>query len=132
MRDPGRSQRTRRSRFGAGWANQFSSRSVSRSVSWSGEEARVLHQDLVTLFLDLDPLGVISAGQEGRVEGAALHEVLPFGRGADLLKQLDVVFDLVLGRPWRHEDAAQHQIFDVESLRLAGRNVLPALAVGDL
>src|SRR5258705_8456320 len=107
-------------------------RSVSRSVSWRGEETRILHQDLVTLFLDLDALGVISPGQEGRVEGAALHEVLPFGRGADLLEQLDVIFDLVLGRPWRHEDAAQHQIFDVETLRLAGRDVFPGLAVHDL
>src|SRR4051812_29076820 len=82
---------------------RFFSRSVCRSVSWRRQEARVLHQDLVTLFLDLDPLGVIGPGQEGRVKRAALHEVLPFGRGADLLEQLDVIFDLVLGRPRRHE-----------------------------
>src|SRR5215218_1876391 len=107
-------------------------RPASRSVSRRGKEAGILHQRLVTLLLGLDPFGVVSSGQEGRVESAAFHEVLPFGRGADLLEQLDVIFDLVLGGPRRHEDAAQHQVFDVEALRLAGGNVLPALAVGDL
>ena len=85
----------------------------------------------MTLLLGLDPLGVIGAGQEGRVERAALHEFLPFGGGADLLEEIDVVLDLVLGGLGRHEDAAQHQVFDVETFRLAGRNVLPALAVRD-
>src|SRR5258705_13580250 len=44
----------------SGLANQFSSRSVCRSVSWGSEETRVLHQDLVALLLDLDPLGIVS------------------------------------------------------------------------
>src|SRR6058998_769439 len=60
-------------RVAAGRANQCS----FRSVSWSGEETGILHQDLVTLFLDLDPLGIIGPGHEGRVECADLHEVLP-------------------------------------------------------
>src|SRR6266542_4080112 len=68
---------------------------LARSVSSSSEETGLFHQDFVTLFFGLDPFGVLSPGQEGRVEGAVLHEVLPLGCGPHLLEQLDVILDLV-------------------------------------
>src|SRR5215475_3419730 len=103
----------------------------SLSVS-SGEEARALHQLAVTLLFLVDPLGVVVAGHEGLVEGAVVHELLPLGRFAHLLHEIDVVVNLLLGGAWRHEDAAQHQVLDVEAGRLAGRDVAPRLVAGDL
>ena len=51
----------------------------------------------MTLLLGVDPFGVVVAGHEAGVEGTALHELLPVGRGAHLVEEIDIVGDLVLG-----------------------------------
>src|SRR5687768_17803437 len=89
------------------------------------KEASLRHQFTVTLLFPGDPLGVLVAGHEGLVEGAVGHELLPLGRLAHLLEQLDIERDLVLGGARRHEDATQHQVFHVEALRDAGRDAVP-------
>ncbi len=48
---------------------------------------------MALLFL-LDPAGIVAAGHEGGVEGAVLHQVLPFGGGAHLLEQIDYYVNL--------------------------------------
>src|SRR5262245_5488564 len=59
-----------------------------------GEEARFLHQFTVTLLFLRHPIGILLAAEGGLVEGPALHEVLPLGRCADLIEQIDVVIAL--------------------------------------
>ena len=77
-------------------------------------------------FLGLgDPVGVFLAGHRRLVECRVLGEFLPFRQRLHLLEQVDVVGDLVGLDATRHEDAAQHQVLDVEALRLAGGNVFP-------
>ena len=46
------------------------------------QEAGLFHQILMPLLFIADPFGVVIAGHEGGVEGTALHELLPVGRGA--------------------------------------------------
>jgi hypothetical protein len=101
-----------------------------RSVA--GEEAGFLHQLLVALFFLLDPGGVFGAGHESLVESAVMHELLPLRRLTHLLEQIDIVVGLLLGDARRHEDAAQHHVFDVDALALAGRDVAPRHVAGDL
>src|SRR5262245_37858009 len=43
------------------------------------EEAGLLHQRLVAFLLVLHPLGVISAGHEGLIERAFVHQCFPLG-----------------------------------------------------
>src|SRR6185312_1263246 len=54
-----------------------------------GEESRLLHQILVQLGVLGDPLLELVAGHEGLLERRLLGEVLPVGRGLDLLEQVD-------------------------------------------
>jgi hypothetical protein len=49
----------------------------------------------VHLLVLAQPVDVGLARQRGVVEGALLHELLPVGRGAHLLEQVDVEGDLV-------------------------------------
>src|SRR4029453_18425706 len=96
-------------------------------ASLLGDEAGFLHQRLVLAFGLRHPVGVLLAGHERVVEGAFLRVLLPFGELSHLLEHLDEVIDLLLCDAGGHEDAAQHQVLNVEALRLAGRNFLPRL-----
>src|SRR3546814_15244977 len=49
-----------------------------------------------------------------------------------LLQQPDVVVDGLLLHVGRHEDAAQHEVLDVDARLLAGRDVAPGHVCGDL
>jgi hypothetical protein len=51
---------------------------------------------------------------------------------AHLLEDVDVVRNLVRRRARRRETAAQHQAFDIDPLRLAGRNLAPGHTIRDL
>src|SRR3546814_4033361 len=79
-------------------------------ASSTGDEAGLGHEILMGFSGLLDPGPELLTGHEGRVERALGHEVLPLGRLADLLHQLDVVVDRVLLHVGRHEDAAQPEI----------------------
>src|SRR5262245_20398190 len=89
--------------------------STDRSVG-GRQEAGLFDQLLVPLLFGGDPFGVVVPSHEGGVESAGLHELLPVGRGAHLVEEVDIIGDLILGGLRRHEDAAQHQILDVEAL----------------
>src|SRR5712671_1322016 len=96
------------------------------------DELGALHQRQVAGFLARYPVGVLLALQRGRVERALLHQLLPLRRLLHLLEKIGVVGHLVLAYAAGHEDAAQHQVIDVQALLLAGRDVGPGLLVGDL
>src|SRR4051812_15553178 len=94
-------------------------RALPRGALVAGEEFGFLHELLVARFLFRHPVGVLLALERGRVERALLHELLPFGRLLDLVQEIDVVLDLLRRGAAGHEDAAQHQIVDLETLLLA-------------
>src|SRR5215213_3981742 len=101
-----------------------SAATTSSAPFWVGlllarDEARGLHERDVARLFARYPLGVLLAFEGGRVERALLH-------------QIDVVGDLVRAHAAGHEDAAQHQVVDVEALLLAGGDVVPGHLVGDL
>src|SRR6476469_5678607 len=107
-------------------------RLLTRQSSLAGQEPGLFHQRLVALLFRVDPLGILFAGHEGIVEGALVHQRLPLGSLAHLFEQVDVVVNLVLGSTRHRENTAQHQVLDVETLRLARRNFAPGHIVGDL
>src|SRR5262249_34394207 len=76
---------------------------LMRSVG-GRQEACVFHQILMSLLFSADPFCVFVPGHEGGVESTALHELLPVGRGAHLVEEVDVVGNLILGGLGRHED----------------------------
>src|SRR5512145_126974 len=88
---------------------------VMEGPSASGEEAGGLHELPVALLFLGHPVGVLLADEGGLVEGALFHELLPLGRGHDLLEEVHVVLHLVGLDPGRGEDAAQHEVLDVEA-----------------
>src|SRR5215472_1963281 len=90
-----------------------------------GQEPRFLHEEDVPRFLASDPGFVLLAGEGCLIERALLEEVLPFRRLANLLHEVDVVLHLVRGHASRHEDAAQHEVLDVEARLLAGGDIVP-------
>ena len=104
---------------------------IAAPATWR-EEARFLHEVVVQLLVLRHPVRVLLAGQRGLVEGALLDEFLPLRRLAHLLEQRHVEIDLVRRHAAGHEDAAQHQVFDVEAHLLAGRDVAPRHVLGDL
>src|SRR5262245_24833089 len=84
------------------------------------------HQLLVKQLVVLDPLDVLGARREGRLEGAVLRVLLPLRRLGDLLEEADVPVDRVLRHARRAEDAPEHQIAHVDAERLLDRgDVLP-------
>src|SRR5687767_1673331 len=90
------------------------------------DEAGGLHQLHVARLFARDPARVLLAGERGGVERALFHQLLPLRRCHDFLEQAGVVGDVLGLHARRHEDAAQHQVVDVEPGLLAGRNVAPA------
>src|SRR5258706_12646315 len=98
-----------------------------RGALLAGEELGFLHELPVPRFLAPQPVGVRLALERRRVERALLHELLPFRRLLDLLQEVDVVLGLLPARSARHEDAAQHQVVDIEALLLARRDIAPGL-----
>src|SRR5690348_3579357 len=59
------------------------------------DELRRLHQGDVPRFFLRHPVGVLLAFERGGVEGALLHQLLPFRRLLDLAQDVDVVGNLV-------------------------------------
>src|SRR5687768_1098468 len=78
------------------------------------DEAGGLHQLHVAGFLARHPVAVLPADERGGVEGALLHQLLPLRRRHHLLEKIGVVLHLVGLDARRHENAAQHQVVDVE------------------
>src|SRR3989442_12382716 len=91
------------------------------------DETGFLHKSSMLGISVLHPIGVLLARHERVVERGFLGEFLPVGKLAHFLEDIDVVVDLLLRHARRHEEAAQHQVFNVEALRLARRDVLPRL-----
>ena len=83
-------------------------------------------------LLARDPGFVFLSAQGRLVECPRFEEARPVGRCTYLLQQVHVVLDLLGGHPTRHENPAQHQVFDVEPGVLARRNVVPGHRLGDL
>src|SRR5258706_14570003 len=106
-------------------ARKKSAATTSSALFWRGlllarNEACGLHErDMARLFAR-HPLGVFLAFERSRVEGALRHQLLPVRRLLDLLQHVDVVGDLVLPHAAGHENAAQHQVLDIQPLALAG------------
>src|SRR6187401_767305 len=90
-----------------------------------GEEAGFFHQAFMQFFGIGDPFRIVVAGHEGLVEGSVVHQLLPLGRFAHFLEQVNIVGDLIFRYARRHEVTAQHEILDVKALRLAGWNIIP-------
>src|SRR6187431_680457 len=105
---------------------------VLLSILLLSEEAGGLHQILVPLFFVRDPAEIFFPGHEALIEGAVAHQLLPLIGLAHLLEQVDVVVHLVGSHARRHEEAAQHQVLDIDARRLAGRNAVPGKVAGDL
>ena len=72
------------------------------------------------------------AGQGCGVEGPLLHQLTPLRRLPHLDQQRLVEGHLLRLHPGRHEDAAQHQVFDVEAGLPGGRDIGPARGLGHL
>src|SRR6266478_6333296 len=96
------------------------------------QEARFLHEHDVPRLLARHPGFVFLPGQGGLVERALLQKALPIGGFPHLLQQVDVVLFLLVGHTTGHENAAQHQVLDVEPGILARGNVVPGHRLGDL
>src|SRR4029077_7328861 len=79
------------------------------------QESRLLHEHDVPRLLARHPSLVFLSAQGSLVECPRFKEALPVGGLAHLLQQVHVVFELLGGNPAWHEDAAQHQVFDVEA-----------------
>src|SRR5262245_18502198 len=84
---------------------------IAVSVSDGAEPGAHPQLAMALIFLFV-PVGVVGTRHEGLIERAITHQLLQLGRFADLLHQIDIVGDLLLGGARRHEDAAQHQILD--------------------
>src|SRR5262245_22100912 len=96
-----------------------------RAAKLPCEEPRFLHEQDMPGFLASNPGLIFFSVQRGLVERALLQETLPVGRVPHLLQQLDVVLHLIRSHSARHEDAPQHQVLDVQTGLLAGRDVVP-------
>src|ERR1041385_6060445 len=97
-----------------------------------GQEAGFLHQAFMPLFGIGHPLAVLIACHESLIESAVIHQLFPVRRFAHLLEQVNIVRDRLFAYTWRHEEATQHQIFNIQPLRLAGRDVVPRHVARDL
>src|SRR6185437_10243405 len=96
------------------------------------QETRSLHQPFVPFLFVLNPAEVFFPGHEALVERTIAHELFPLWRFAHLLEQVNIKIHLLVGHARRHEKSAQHQIFDVETGRFAGRDAVPGQIAGDL
>src|SRR5438132_164519 len=96
------------------------------------QESRFLHEHHVPRLFARHPGFVFLPGQRGLVERALLQKALPIWSFPHLLQQVDVVLFLLLGHTTGHENAAQHQVLDVEPGILALGNVVPGHRLGDL
>ena len=89
------------------------------------QEAGILHQGLVPLLFVINPGRILGTDHHGLIEGAVLHQGLPFRGFTHLLEHIDVIVDLFLGGFRRREESAQHDVFDIETLRFACRDIAP-------
>src|SRR4029077_276270 len=79
------------------------------------QESRLLHEHHVPRLLARHPGLVFLSAQRSLVECPRFKEGPPVGGLAHLLQQVHVVLDLLGGNSARHENAAQHQVFDFEA-----------------
>src|SRR4029453_16260335 len=90
------------------------------------EQPAFVHQVAGELFILLHPFDVLRATGERRVERAVFVVFFQLRSFVDFFEETDVPLDRILGHVGRAEDAAQHQIMDVDAQGLlAGRNRLP-------
>src|SRR5918996_494266 len=95
------------------------------------DQPALRHQILVQLLVLLDPLGVLGAGGERRLQRAVLQVLLELRRLVHLLEEAHVPGHRVLRHVRRSEDAAQHLVANVRPERLLhGRDLLPE-GIGD-
>src|SRR6202162_1282931 len=88
---------------------------TARAPLFGGDEAGACHQFAVALIVFFEELAKIGARQECILEGVRFHVLAPLGSRDELLEHVDVIGSLVGGDSSRQEDAAQHQVLDIET-----------------
>src|SRR5688572_10701572 len=85
------------------------------------DQASLLHQPLVELFILLYPLRVLTAGGEGRLEGALADVIFVFRRVGHLTQKAYVPIRRFLRHARRPEDATEHIVRNVRAYRFLNR-----------
>src|SRR5262245_22631946 len=108
--------------------NSISSEAVTTSAAriLFLEQPALGHQFTVELFVLLDPFDVFRAGSESWLERSVFQVFFKLRSFVDFLEKTDVPLDRILRHVRWAEDAAQHQIVNVDTHGFFGRrNRLP-------